>query len=77
MKGERTMNPTRMLAKQMVDLAKQHPATGNDSPSPALAFLQWAVDNIKPEAPDGAEAFAQLLRDELPIKPAPIEPPTE
>lgn len=59
------MNPTRQIAKEMVAAARRHPAQDAGLPSPALAFLQWAVDNIKPEAPDDAEAFAQLLRDEL------------
>lgn len=66
------MNP-RILAKQIVDIAKQHPAEQNGLPSPALAFLRWAVDNITPAAPDEAEAFAQLIRDELPTV-VPSEP---
>ena len=45
------MNP-RILAQQIVAIAKQHPAEQNGLPSPALAFLRWAVDNITPAAPD-------------------------
>lgn len=62
------MNPTRELAKQMVTIAISHPATEQGLPSPALAFLRWAVENIKADAPDEAEAFAQLLAYELPPK---------